>query len=125
MAKATSLLRLSPGLLLVDGNRTIPPETLAPRWQARHTAPLPDQRAIVDGDRDVEAISAASILAKTFRDRLMVHLDRRWPGYGFARHKGYGTKEHYAAIRKLGPCPQHRLTFAGVRPKRTVQPSLF
>ena len=62
------------------------------------------------------AISAASILAKTYRDALMAHLDRRWPGYGFAAHKGYGTKEHLAALRRLGPCPQHRLTFAGVLP---------
>ena len=68
------------------------------------------------GDARVPAISAASILAKTYRDALMAHLDRRWPGYGFAAHKGYGTKEHLAALRRLGPCPQHRLTFAGVLP---------
>lgn len=100
--------------LLVDGNKTIPPQVLQrllPSCQ-----PLPAQHAVVGGDRRVPAISAASILAKTCRDHLMDVLDRRWPGYDLARHKGYGTAAHYAALHRLGPCPQHRLTFRGVRP---------
>ncbi|MBK8689644.1 MAG: ribonuclease HII [Betaproteobacteria bacterium] len=71
-------------------------------------------RAIVKGDRDVAAISAASILAKTARDALLVELDRVYPAYGFARHKGYGTAEHLAALAALGPCPAHRRSFAPV-----------
>ena len=63
-------------------------------------------------------ISAASIIAKTFRDMLMDKLDHRYPGYGFAKHKGYGSKEHFAALRELGPCPMHRKTFRGVLPEQ-------
>ena len=68
------------------------------------------------------AISAASVLAKTYRDMLMEHLERRHPGYGFARHKGYGTADHYEALHRLGPCRQHRLTFRGVLPDRDEGP---
>ena len=89
----------------------VPPHTV------EHTAPPPLQQAVVGGDKSEDVISAASILAKTFRDRLMLHLGRRWPGYGLEEHKGYGTKAHYAALRRLGPCPQHRLTFRGVLPQ--------
>lgn len=103
MARAAALLKVRPALLLIDGNKTCP-------------APLP-QRAIVGGDALVPAISAASILAKTFRDRLLAALDRRHPGYGFAGHKGYGAATHFQALRKLGPCRQHRLTFRGVLPE--------
>jgi ribonuclease HII len=80
--------------------------------------PAPEQEAVVDGDALVPAISAASILAKTFRDDLMVKLDARWPEYGFAKHKGYGTKEHREALAKYGPCPLHRLDFRGVLPPK-------
>lgn len=110
MARAVTLLAArhgAPSIVLVDGDKTIPP--LAPPFEC-----LP-QRAIVGGDALVPAISAASILAKTFRDKLLTALDRRYPGYGFARHKGYGTAQHLAAIRELGPCRMHRLTFRGVR----------
>lgn len=69
---------------------------------------------IVKGDAKCAAISAASILAKVHRDRLMVSYDAEYPGYGFAKHKGYGTAEHLAAINELGPCPIHRMTFAPV-----------
>jgi ribonuclease HII len=71
-------------------------------------------RAIVDGDRLIASIAAASILAKTARDAMLVELDRAYPDYGFARHKGYATAEHLAALRRLGPCPVHRRHFARV-----------
>ncbi len=76
---------------------------------------LPDidipQTAIIKGDARSLTIAAASILAKTARDAKMRNLDARYPGYGFARNKGYGTKEHQAALEKTGPCPIHRLSF--------------
>jgi len=70
---------------------------------------------IVDGDEVCPLISAASIVAKVVRDRLMVAYDKRYPQYGFAKHKGYPTREHIEAIRKFGPCPIHRLSFSPVR----------
>lgn len=72
-------------------------------------------QAIVKGDRSVACISAASIIAKTHRDALLDDLDRQYPGYGFSRHKGYGTAQHLAALRALGPTPIHRRSFAPVR----------
>lgn len=115
MSRAAASLRTPPGLLLIDGNKTVPPDMLAMIWRGAHRhAPPPRQRALVGGDRSEPAISAASILAKTFRDRLMRALSRRWPGYGLERHMGYGTREHLAALRRLGPCPLHRRTFRGV-----------
>lgn len=115
MSLAARSLRTPPALLLIDGNRTVPPDMLATAWRSAHRhAPPPRQRALVGGDRREPAISAASILAKTFRDRLMRALSRRWPGYGLERHMGYGTREHLAALRRLGPCPLHRRTFRGV-----------
>ncbi len=72
-------------------------------------------RAIVGGDGLEPSISAASILAKVTRDRWMVELDREHPGYGFAVHKGYGTPQHLAALKQLGPCPHHRRSFAPVK----------
>ncbi len=81
-------------------------------------------RAIVQGDRRVAVISAASILAKVTRDRLMEEWGRQFPQYGFAQHKGYGTAEHLACIARYGPSPIHRRTFAGVR-EHTVQGSLW
>ena len=71
-------------------------------------------RAIVKGDRDVAVISAASILAKTARDAMLVELDGRYPAYGFAHNRGYGTPEHLAALARHGPCPAHRRSFAPV-----------
>lgn len=102
MRRAVALLVPGPGLVLVDGNRI--PEGL--------TAPA---RAVVGGDRTIAAISAASILAKVARDRLMLELDVAHPGYGFAQHKGYPTKAHLAALGQLGPCAQHRRSFGPVR----------
>ncbi|MBA4358376.1 MAG: ribonuclease HII, partial [Desulfovibrio sp.] len=107
MERAVNTLRARPALLLIDGNQTI-------------ALPLP-QRTVIGGDLLIPAISAASILAKTFRDRLMAHLDRRHPGYNLSGHKGYGTAEHLEALRRLGPSPIHRLTFRGVRPDATPQ----
>ena len=72
-------------------------------------------RAVVDGDRLIAEISAASILAKTARDREMCLLDGQYPQYGFARHKGYGTRVHLAALMSVGPCEIHRQSFAPVR----------
>lgn len=92
----------SPGLVLVDGNRPIP------------DFPRP-QLPIVGGDRLSLAVACASVVAKVVRDRWMAALDRRYPGYGLARHKGYGTAEHQQALMRLGPCPVHRRTFAPVR----------
>jgi ribonuclease HII len=77
------------------------------------------QTAIVSGDALSYSIGAASILAKVSRDRHMKELDRIYPGYGFAEHKGYGTEQHLAAIKALGACPVHRLSFAPMRPRQT------
>lgn len=106
-----------PGLLLIDGNKTIPEDVLAAALAKRPDAPaLPRQKSVVKGDSLITAISAASVLAKIWRDRLMCALARVYPGYGFEIHKGYGTKAHLEALRTLGPCPIHRMTFRGVRP---------
>jgi ribonuclease HII len=102
MERAVARLRLAPALLLIDGNQSC-------------QSALP-QRTVVGGDALVPAISAASILAKTFRDHLLAVLDRRHPGYGLAEHKGYGTAAHLAALKALGPTPLHRLSFRGVLP---------
>ena len=72
-------------------------------------------KAMVDGDQHIEEISAASILAKNARDREMVRLSEQYPDYGFAQHKGYGTKAHMLALQQHGPCPIHRMSFAPVR----------
>lgn len=110
MAKATGQLKIRPQMLLIDGLQTIPDHC----WEAAGVQPVKNQQAIVRGDALVPAISAASILAKTFRDHLMLVLARKYPGYCFEKHKGYGTKEHFEAIRRLGPSAQHRRTFSGV-----------
>ena len=120
MSLAIRHLRTTPALLLIDGDKTVPEHVLARLWSQGHAGTPPRQRAIIQGDATEPAISAASILAKTCRDRLMTSLDKRWPGYGFAVHKGYGTREHYEALRRLGPCPQHRLTFRGVCEEKTA-----
>jgi ribonuclease HII len=102
MLRAVDRLKQAPELLLIDGDKTIP-SSIA-------------QRTEIKGDARIPAISAASILAKTFRDRLMAKLDKRYPGYGFAQHKGYGAQAHREAIQRLGPCRMHRRSFAGVKP---------
>jgi len=110
MARAVLHLGRLPTLLRIDGNQRIPVHRLA-GW-----FPAPRQETVVGGDLTVPAISAASIVAKTARDKLMVILARRYPGYGFEAHKGYGVVSHLEALRRLGPCPLHRLTFRGVLP---------
>ena len=100
MQRAVQGLRLKPAKVLVDGNRLPPLDVLA--------------EAIVSGDALVPAISAASILAKVTRDRLLDELDQRHPAYGFAKHKGYGTAQHLQALMAHGPLPEHRRSFAPV-----------
>ena len=97
MERAVSQLSVRPDLALVDGNR-------APKLS------LP-VKTVVKGDSLSANIAAASILAKVTRDRLLEELDTQYPAYGFAVHKGYGTKRHYEALREFGPCPVHRLSF--------------
>lgn len=107
MQRAVAGLRLKPSLVLVDGNRL----------------PVLDVRAeaIVKGDAKVQAISAASILAKVTRDRGLAVLHERYPEYGFDLHKGYGTATHLAALQAYGPCEAHRLSFAPVAQAATQQ----
>jgi ribonuclease HII len=76
--------------------------------------PIP-QRGITRGDKSCLSIACASIIAKVTRDRMMEELDIMYPGYGFAQHKGYGTRKHISCLQKLGPSPIHRLYFAPVR----------
>ena len=97
MERAMAQLAPPPELALIDGNRS-------------KDFGLP-VRTIVKGDSLSASIAAASILAKVTRDRLMEQYDEQYPQYGFAVHKGYGTKRHYAALREYGPCPIHRQTF--------------
>ena len=100
MRRAVAALGVVPTEALVDGN-------VLPRLDC-------PTRAIVKGDRDVVAISAASIIAKTTRDAMLDVLDAHYPGYGFARHKGYPTPAHLDALARLGPCPAHRRSFGPV-----------
>ena len=89
------------------------PELVITDFVALPALPCP-QRNLVAGDRRCASVAAASIVAKVTRDRLMLEADRRFPEYGFARHKGYATVEHLAALDRHGPCPIHRRSFAGV-----------
>ncbi len=98
MRRAIEGLQVPPELALVDGNQS-------PRLPCA-------VRTIVDGDALEPSIMAASILAKVARDRHLLELDRLYPGYGFAQHKGYGTPQHLAALRTLGPSAVHRMSFA-------------
>ena len=93
----------APGHLLVDG-RPVPSLGQA-------------QTALVKGDSLSYSIAAASILAKVTRDRMMSQADAKYPGYGFAANKGYGTRGHLDALSRLGPCPLHRRSFAPIRPE--------
>ena len=92
---------------------SVVPELVITDFVALPALPCP-QRNLVAGDRRCASVAAASIVAKVTRDRLMLEADRRFPEYGFARHKGYGTAEHLAALDRHGPCPIHRRSFAGV-----------
>lgn len=103
MKRAVEGLHIQPEHVWVDGNKI-------PQW---HYA----AEAVVKGDARVAAIGAASILAKVTRDREMVEMDKLYPGYGFAGHKGYPTKVHMDALDKLGPCPIHRTSYGPVKAK--------
>ena len=106
MRRAILGLRRMPATVLVDGNR-LP--------KLRFGDVLVQGEAIVGGDGKVASISAASIIAKTTRDRIMEEMDQLFPDYEFARHKGYGTEVHRQHLQELGPCEQHRRSFAPVR----------
>ncbi len=97
MARSVDRLAVEPGLVLVDGTQLPPLKVPA--------------EALVRGDGTSAAVAAASIIAKVLRDRVMVAWDRRFPGYGFAAHKGYGAAAHRAALDRLGPCFLHRLSY--------------
>jgi ribonuclease HII len=97
MRRAVEQLALSPDFLLIDGRDTI-------QWQC-------PQQAVIHGDATSFSIAAASVLAKVHRDRLLVELDRDYPGYGLAQHKGYPCPAHLAALKKLGPTPLHRKSY--------------
>ena len=97
MNRAIAQLSVTPDLALIDGNR--------------NKGITMNSQPVVKGDSKCADIAAASILAKVTRDRYMLELDREYPMYGFAKHKGYGTKDHYAAIREHGMCPAHRPSF--------------
>lgn len=100
MRRAVDALPLKPSEVVVDGNRC--PDMTVP------------VSAVIGGDDKVQAIAAASIVAKVVRDRMMNMLDARFPGYGFGQHKGYGTKIHMDALAAIGPTPIHRRSFAPV-----------
>ncbi len=105
MKKAVNLLEKNPDYLLVDGHFKIPKMNI-------------NQSAIIRGDSFVFSIAAASIIAKVSRDWLMCQYDKKYPIYNFAKHKGYGTKEHLKKIKEFGPCPIHRLSFAPFKIKK-------
>ena len=105
MNEALAQLQPQPQQVLVDG-RPVKSMTLP-------------QTALVKGDSRSYSIAAASVLAKVTRDRMMLEYEAKFPGYGFAVHKGYGVPQHLAAIEKLGPCPIHRMSFAPLKSKQT------
>ena len=109
--KAVGQLLEAPDCLLVDG------------MQLKH--PTISCVKIIGGDALSYSIAAASILAKVWRDRLMVAYHQQWPQYGFEQHKGYATEQHLAALKEHGPCPIHRLTFGSVKAHKDLQLDLF
>jgi ribonuclease HII len=109
MARAISGLKVKPDIALIDGNRLPPLDIPA--------------RAIIKGDATIPAISAASILAKVARDEALVQYHQQYPQYGFAQHKGYLTRAHMAALRKFGPCPLHRKSYAPIRKLLDLPPA--
>lgn len=100
MTRAVEALEIEPALVMVDGNRL-------PRWRYK-------AKAFIGGDAFHPCISAASIIAKEHRDRIMVAADADYPGYGWASNKGYGAAVHMDALKRLGPTPLHRKSFAPV-----------
>lgn len=110
MRRALDGLSLTPRLVRVDGNLTIPGIT-------------PPQEALIGGDGLSASIAAASIIAKVVRDRRMLREHAQFPHYGFDRHKGYGTPDHQVALKTFGPCPLHRRSFSPVRNTLTPLPA--
>tara|TARA_B110000046_G_scaffold184604_1_gene223538 strand:+ start:8760 stop:9371 length:612 start_codon:yes stop_codon:yes gene_type:complete len=107
MRRAVIGLKIQPDYVAVDGNRL-------PQWEYKG-------EAVVKGDGRVEVISAASIIAKVVRDAEMKAMDAKYPGYGFAKNKGYGTAQHLEALQRIGPSPIHRRSFAPVRKELTLE----
>ncbi len=107
MRESVMTLPIAPSIVYVDGKQTIP---------GLHVP----QRALVGGDGVCPSVSAASIVAKVVRDRMMHAWDEVYPEYGFAQNKGYGTRQHVAALNDFGPCPLHRFSFAPVQQRRLV-----
>ena len=103
MQRAVKALKLKKGHVLIDGKFLL------------NSLPYLSQTCVIKGDTKYYEISAASILAKTQRDKLLNQYARLYPEYGFEKHKGYGTKSHKLALKKYGPCPLHRRSFAGVK----------
>lgn len=101
MRRCVEQLPVWPDLTLVDGNQYIP-------------GLMSEQKYVIKGDDKVPAISAASVVAKVLRDRVMLRFDKIYPAYGFAKHKGYPSAQHRQILREIGPSPVHRLTFRGV-----------
>lgn len=101
MRRAITAMGADPAFALVDGN-----------YAFKLPCPV---KTVIGGDGKSMSIAAASILAKVARDRLMTELDGTFPGYGFAGHKGYGAPAHIAALRQLGPCPEHRMSWAPIK----------
>ncbi len=101
MCRAIAAMGVEPAFALVDGN-----------YAFKLPCPV---KTVIGGDGKSKSIAAASILAKVARDRLMEELDGTFPGYGFSSHKGYGAPVHIAALKSLGPCPEHRMTWAPIR----------
>jgi len=112
MKRAVGNLLVMPDYLLIDGNKTIPGINIK-------------QKAIVKGDSKCVCISAASIIAKVSRDKYMEEIHKKYSKYGFNQHKGYGTKEHFFAIKNFGICPEHRKTFLKKFVQSDFQTSLF
>ena len=114
--KATHLAMRRAAQLVVGGSHTPTPNTYACHIlvDGLPVESLPNSTNVIKGDAKSLFIAAASILAKTARDEDCFRLEREYPGYGFAKHKGYPTPEHLAALKKLGPCPEHRRSFGPV-----------
>jgi ribonuclease HII len=121
MVKALAALKSKADCALIDGNQSIPAALFRiGKFLAGRSV---FQRTIIKGDRSCISIAAASIVAKVARDEIMIELDKRYPEYGFAEHKGYSCAEHFKALRRYGPSPIHRQSFKPVRDASPQQKS--
>lgn len=109
MLEAVRKMKILPDFILIDGNFTLEQLDL-------------NQKAVPKGDAKIISIAAASIIAKVTRDRLMIAYHKKYPNYSFDRHKGYGTKLHFEALKKHGPCPIHRRSFEPVKSLKSKSP---